>query len=317
MKHLFVINPKARRLAGRVDEVAEEIRAFFRNYPQIQYDIHITRWRRDAEGFTRRYVNGAAEIVRVYAVGGMGTFFEIINGAAGQPNVQVTLFPFGVENSFLHYFGKEIMERFLMLRNLVFSQCISLNLIRCGNKLGISFCLIGVEAMAAGTGNAIIDSLKHLPCRHIWTTVIYFFSNLYYMAQKKNIRHYRINIDGNSFGGEYLNIHIANQPHYGAGMRPAAGGRPDGNLIDIYVSKPVPFYQRIKYASDYISGQYAKWPQAITHYRGKRVSIISDMVMPVCLDGEIFFDTVIQAEVVPHAADFTGPAGIGSAGREH
>jgi diacylglycerol kinase family enzyme len=208
------------------------------------------------------------------------------------------------------------MERFLTLRNLVFSRCVSLDVIRCGNKFGMNFCLIGVEAMTAGTKKAVIDSLKFLPCKHILTFAIYFFISLYYMAHKKNIRYYRIDIDGNSFGGEYLNILIANQPYYGKMMRPAADARPDDGFIDIYLSRPVPFHKRVKYASDYIAGRYTKWPQAVTHYRGKRVSIVSDMVMPVCLDGEMFFDTVVQAEAVPHAADFTGPIDAGFDGRE-
>jgi diacylglycerol kinase family enzyme len=314
MKHLFIVNPKARRLVGRLDEVVEDIRDFFLNYPQIQYDIHITRWRRDAEGFTQRYVNGAVEIVRVYAVGGMGTLFEVINGAVGLPNVQVTLFPFGIENSFLLCFGRANIERFSTLRNLVFSQCISLDLLRCGNKFGMGFCLIGMEAMTAGTGKAVIDRLNFLPCGKFWTTAVYFFFGFYYRAQKKNLRYYRIDIDGNSFGGEYLTILIANQPYYGAKMRPEA--RPDDGFIDVYVSKPASFHHHIKYTADYVKGQYTKWPQLIEHYRGKRVSITSDMVMSVCLDGEMFFDMVVQAEVVPHAVDFTRPANIGFAGKD-
>jgi diacylglycerol kinase family enzyme len=314
MKHLFIVNPKARRLAGRVDEVVEDIRHFFLNYPQVQYDIHITRWRRDAEGFARRYVNGAAEIVRVYAVGGMGTLFEVINGVAGMPNVQVTLFPFGIENSFLLCFGRANIERFTTLKNLVFSQCISLDLIRCGNKFGMGFCLIGVEAMTAGTGKAIIDRLNFLPCGKGWTSAVYFFSGFYYMAQKQNRRYYRIDIDGNSFGGEYLNILIANQPYYGAPISSEA--RPDDGFIDVYVLKPVSFYQYIKNTFKYVKGHYTKWPQLVKHYRGKRVSVASDMVMSVCLDGEIFFDMVIQAEIVPHAVDFTRPAGIGFVERD-
>jgi diacylglycerol kinase family enzyme len=316
MKHLFIINPHARKLTGRVDELVEDIRAFFLNYQQIQYDIHITRWRRDAEGFVRRYVNGAAEIVRVYAAGGTGTFFEVINGVAGLPNVQVTMLPFGIHNSFLHYFGKSTVDRFLTLSNLVFSRCISLDLIRCCNKFGAGFCLIGLEALAVQGERTLFNKLKFLPYDNIWAMIAYYCFGLYYMSQKTSLRHYRIDIDGKSFGGEYLNILIANQPYYGTKMRPAADARPDDGYIDIYVAKPIPLHQRISCIADYMKGQYAKWPQIITHYRGKRVSIISDIVIPICLDGEIFFDTVIQAEVIPHAADFAGPAGIDIAGRE-
>jgi diacylglycerol kinase family enzyme len=314
MKHLFIINPKVRKLAGQLDTIVEEIRTFFLNYPQIQYAIHITRWRRDAEGFTRRYADGAAEIVRIYAVGGMGTFFEVINGAAGLPNVQVTLLPFGIENVFLHYFGKDTEERFLILRNMVFSQCISFDLIRCGSKLAAGFCLIGVEAVAAVTGRNIIEHLGLLSGKNIWTAAIYFFIALYQGSQKKNIRHYRLDIDGNSFSGDYTSIIIANQPHLGAVMYPAEEARPDDGILDIYVIKPSPSYQRIQMSIDYIKGRYAKWPRAIQHYQGKRISIVSDLVMPMCLDGEMFFNTNIQVEVVPHGMDFTGPLG-GDAGK--
>ncbi|MDR0761346.1 MAG: hypothetical protein LBF74_14765 [Treponema sp.] len=316
MKHLFIVNPKARRLAGRVDEVVEDIRAFFLNYQQIQYDIHITRWRRDAEGFVRCYVNGAAEIVRVYAVGGTGTFFEVINGAVGLPNVQVTIFPFGIQNSSLHYFGQAHRERFLTLSNLVFARCLSLDLIRCGNKFGAGFCLAGMEAMSVKTGKAIIDSFKFLSCEDAWTSVVYLCTGLYYMAQKKSIRQYRIDIDGNSFGGEYFNITIANQPYCGGNMRSALEARPDDGFIDIYITKPVPLHQRIQFSVDCLKGQYTKWPHLVSHYRGKRVSITSDVVMPICFDGETFFDTAIHAEVVPHGIDFTGPIDIDSAGKE-
>jgi diacylglycerol kinase family enzyme len=317
MKHLFIVNPYARKLIGRVDEIVEDIRVFFfNNHQQIKYDIHITRWRRDAEGFVRRYVNGAPEIVRVYAVGGTGTFFEIINGVAGLPNVQVTIFPFGIHNSLLHYFGEAMVERFQTLSNLVFSRCISLDLIRCCNKFGVGFCLIGVEAMSVQMGRSIINKLKFLSSEGRWTKAIYFCSGLYYMSQKKTIRHYRIDIDGKSFGGEYLNILIANQPYYGSKMSPALDARPDDGFLDIYIAKPVPFHQRIGFVSDYMNGQYTKWFPFITHYRGRRVSITSDVVIPICFDGEMFFDTVIQAEVVPHAMNFTGPTGIDTAGRE-
>jgi diacylglycerol kinase family enzyme len=317
MKHLFIVNPYARKLAGRADEIVEDIRAFFfNNYQQIKYDIHITRWRRDAEGFVRRYANGAAELVRVYAVGGMGTFFEVINGVAGLPNVQVTVFPFGIHNSFLHYFGTAMLERFQSLSNLVFAQCVALDLIRCCNKFGIGFCLIGVEAMSVQAGRSIINKLKFLSSEVTWTKAIYLSCGLYYLTQKKSLRHYRIDIDGKSFGGEYLNILIANQPYYGRKMSPAPDACPDDGYLDIYVAKPIPFPQRIGCVLDYMKGQYAKWPSFITHYRGKRVSIISDVVIPICFDGEMFFDTVIQAEVVPHAVNFTGPAGIDNAERE-
>jgi diacylglycerol kinase family enzyme len=303
------MNPKAFFLKDYVDDVCTDIRLFFANYPEAEYDIHITRWKRDAVGFTRRYVSAAEKIVRVYAVGGMSTLMEVINGVVGMPNVQVAAWPFGIDNAFLYNFGKDRMQRFSSLRNLVFSEVASFDLIRCGNNFGICASFIGLEALAAKAGDRIRAAVDPLPGWIIRSGWIYLSSALYYAFKRDTIKTYQIVIDGTLLYGDYINILIANQPYLGNGLYPAAEARPNDGLLDIYLVRFVRGMKFILLALDYIKGRYYKWPGYISHYRGKSVVVSSEKIMEICLDGEHFYDTAVEYEAVPRALDFAFPHG--------
>jgi diacylglycerol kinase family enzyme len=309
MKHLFIVNPKAFFLKGCVDEVCTDIRLFFANYPEIQYDIHITRWKRDAAGFTRRYVSAVDVIVRVYAVGGMSTLMEVINGVVGMPNVQAAAWPFGIDNAFLHNFGKDRMRRFSSLRNLVFSEVSSFDLIRCGNNFGICASFIGLESLAAQVGDRLRVNIEPLPGWIVRSGWLYIFSALYYAFKSGTVKTYQIVIDGTPLHGDYINILIANQPYLGNGLHPALEARPNDGLLDIYLVRFARGIKFIPLALDYVKGRYHKWPGYISHYRGKNVTVSSEKIMEICLDGEHFYDTVVEYEVVPYALDFAFPHG--------
>ncbi|MDR2073102.1 MAG: acylglycerol kinase family protein, partial [Spirochaetaceae bacterium] len=134
MKHLFIINPKAGKANGRIPEIKNDIQSFFAGRPEVDYTIHVTRWKRDASGYTLRYASDTREIVRIYALGGNGTFYEIINGAVGLPNVQIAWYPLGKNNSLLHSFGPEHLPAFQSLMNLSLSPVGTIDTIKVGNN---------------------------------------------------------------------------------------------------------------------------------------------------------------------------------------
>jgi diacylglycerol kinase family enzyme len=310
MRHLFIINPRAFFIKGQTEEICREIRAFFAAFPQVKYDIHITRWKRDAVGFTHRYVSGADRIVRVYAVGGMGTLFEVINGVAALPNVQVACWPFGIDNTFLCYFGQDRIERFRSLKNLVFSGVSSFDLIKCGHNYGICAGYMGVEAIASQQGDRIIENVDFLPRWVIRTGGIYLALALYHGVKQEAALPYRIMIDGVFLQGTYRSILIANEPFLSNGLSPAADARPDDGVLDVYLIQQAPNIKMPALVFDYARGHYGKWPRYISHYRARNVSISASQMAHVCLDGEHFYDTAVEYEVVPRAVDFVCPDDI-------
>jgi diacylglycerol kinase family enzyme len=304
MKHLFIINPRASHVKGRIDDIVREIESLFVGSPQFEYHIHITRWKRDASGFAQRYVYNAEKIVRIYAVGGTATLFDVINGVTGLPNVQIAFWPFGKTNLFLRYFEADKRERFHCLRNLIFSGVASFDLIRCGNNYGICFCTIGLEALAALYRYRIIEYAGIFSGISDKSRLAFGTD---YGLKGKGEQFYHVVIDDERRSDQYISLLVANQPYYAGDMRPASDAVPDDGLLDLYLVKRPPPLRLFTVMTDYIRGNYHKWPQYISHFRGKRINISSEHVMHINVDGEYFYNTAIDCEVIPHAVDFVCP----------
>jgi diacylglycerol kinase (ATP) len=132
-------------------------------------------------------------------------------------------------------------------------------------------------------------------------------SAVYHGLRKDRTQSYCVTIDGMPVNGFYTNILIANQPYYGKKMRPAIEAEPDDGILDIYLARPVPGIRFLSMAADYTQGHYYKWPNSISHFRGKGITVSSDQMMTICIDGEIFFDASIEYEVIPRAVEFVCP----------
>ncbi|MDR1047449.1 MAG: hypothetical protein LBL64_06725 [Treponema sp.] len=312
MKHLFIINPKAKMLKDKIDDFTAGIRTFFSSYPQLEYDIHITRWKRDAVGFTRRYVSMADSLVRVYAVGGNGTLFEVVNGVQGLPNVQIAAYPMGTNNSFLYTFGGEaVLRHFRSLRNLVFSHIINVDAMRIGNNFSINASLVGVEAMGYQRGAEIYEKLP-LPINFCYQS-----AGALEIIRRGRGQDYRIELDGKNLNGSYLSLTVANSPCYGKGLPGPFDAKIDDGLLDIYLIKDVPKLLIPRIINDYHRGLYPKWKLYINHYKGHSLSISSDTVMNIVFDGEVFYDTSVRYEIVPQAIDFVYPGSITAAEKQN
>ncbi|GHV84483.1 hypothetical protein AGMMS50230_00910 [Spirochaetia bacterium] len=304
MKHLFIINPKARQISGRVDEIKNSIQKFFAANPRFNYSIHVSRWKRDASGYTLRYVTNSVEMVRVYSLGGSSTLFEVINGVLGLPNAQVAWFPFGKVNSLLYVFGGSAFDDFQSLQNLHSSPVITIDTIRAGSHYIINHILIGTEAEVFRMGNALEDRFR-------------FGKNFSYIAAgilsgltAKYNKYYRMEIDDKKSEGIFCSILLANSPVYGAGLRPAPEALLNDGYMDLYAIKRLPRSKFIAFIKDYETGNYKKWPQYITHYRCKKFKVSSDSSMTISLDGNLFYDTTMEFEINPQSLDFVCPPGI-------
>jgi diacylglycerol kinase family enzyme len=304
MKHLFIINPKAALVRGQEEKLRDEITAFFANYPEFKYDIHLTRWKRDAVGFTRRYAASSPELVRVYAAGGMGTFFEILNAVAGLPNVQVASYPHGTANSLLRSFGEDKLPFFRSLRNLVFAPVTGLDIIKWGNNYGISHSLIGLDSRAEQDSTTLIKRTGMGRDR------AYIVTGILRFLEGKTANHYRIDVDGQKITGEYLTIMVANAPCVGQRFCPAIDAILTDGQLHIYLIRKMPFFIAPKLFADYANGYWSKWPAYISHYRGKNIAISSPSMMTISFDGELFYNDRIEYEIIPRGIDFVCPEGV-------
>jgi diacylglycerol kinase family enzyme len=255
-------------------------------------------------GFIRRYLAQSAELVRIYATGGTGTLFEVINGAAGLPNVQVACYLQEPLNSFLGSFGEEKSLLFRSLSNLVFAPTAGLDIIKWGNNYGLNACLIGLCAVSFRDSHALAEKTGFPPL------AAYRAAEIYNIFLGKTIQYYRVELDGQKLNGEYLNITIANGPYYGYKASPAPDARFNDGLLHLYLIKKIPVTMASGVIADFEAGYYEKWPEYISHYSGKHLVVSSPVVMTAGFDGEIFYNDRFQYDIIPRGIDFVCPQGI-------
>jgi diacylglycerol kinase family enzyme len=254
----------------------------------------------------RRFAMETGELLRIHVMGGTGTLFEAVNGVIGMPNVHIAAYPFGRENAFLHYFDADKLHLFSSIRSQVFSSTQPMDALKCGNNYGIAYGMVGLEATVAKNSQESVEHSALLP-----DFAAYFRAGLKsaftdWVPGKK----YLIDLDGKTLDGVYISALIANGPCYGKNMSPAVEAHPNDGVLDIYLINDVSRLKMLLCRQAYLSGKYEKFPRSVSHYRGKKIAIDSGDVMIVCLDGQIFYENLIDFEVIPYAVDFVCPSGV-------
>ena len=304
MRHLFIVNPTASKVRKNVDGHVKQIRDFM-DQTGFSYEVHVTRWARDAVGYVRRFVSAAEGMVRVHSYGGSGTLYEVVNGIIGLPNTEVAAYSLGRSNEFLQYFGREKLPLFRDLNYQVNSPAISVDAISDGVNYGIANCLTGIEAEAYIAGSRFGESI-HLTA-DFWPL---WFAALKIFKQKRIGRHYEVTIDGISYDGDYASIMVANTPCYQRKLNPAVDAHPTDGGLDIYLVKAMNRLPFLRAIPTYTAGHYRKMPECFTHHTCKRIRIQSDDTMLTTFDGEKLISQKLKCSLVPGAIQVVLPTGI-------
>ena len=304
MRHLFIINPATKKILGKTKPIRNKISAFFAEYPGIKYDVLVSECCRDAIMLIQDYIAVVNdEPVRVHSIGGTGTFFEVINGVAELPNVEVAAYPYGKANTFLRYFGTGNVNWFFSLKSQVFDKAVPMDIIHCGNNYGICYGITGIEAHANALGDTWIK--KSIP-----GDISYTLAGMAMVLRGKCSQNYFLEIDGNRVEGDFASVMIANAPCYGLNMYPAIDAHPDDGVLDVYIFKNVSKMKILTHIPGYTHGNYRNMLDFISHYRAKKIKLSSDEVMCMSIDSEHFYGSSIEYEIMPKAVRFVCPKEI-------
>ena len=304
-RHLFIINPASKRIKGKTKPVIDAIDAFFAKHSWINYDVYVSEWCRDSITFIQQYIDGitTGEIIRIHAIGGTGTLFEVINSVVGLHNVEVASYPYGKANVFLKYFGAKNEKLFCSIESQVFDQAVPVDILRCGHNYGICYGMAGAEAHA----NVLGDKMIHLGLPGDFS---YTLAGMIMVLGGRASQKYFIEIDGERIEGDFISIMVANAPCYGLNMHPAIDAHPDDGILDVYVVKDASPGKLLRCIPGYTHGNYRKMPDLVAHYRAKKVKLSSGEVMCMSVDAEHFYGTSIEYEMAPHAVKFVCPVKI-------
>jgi len=297
MKHVFIINPAAGK-----GKPACELKPIIEKYcidNSLDFSIHVTSAAYEAVDFVRALAK-TGDHIRFYACGGDGTLYEVVNGAFGYSNVEVSIIPLGSGNDFIRLFGTK--EQFLDIDAQVKGTATDLDVIKCGDNIAINQCSMGFDAEI----NAKQSSFKKLP--FMKGESAYVASMLYCFLKKLN-NIFTISVDdGEPFTQNTLFCVAGNSRWYGGGFKAAPHAIPDDGLLDfIIVKKNMGRLKLLGLVNKYKAGQHLNWD--ITKYvRGKKISIHCDEVAAINCDGEKMQGKDCTFEIVEKGIKFVIPA---------
>ena len=275
MRHLFIINPAAgsrNQTEAYRKKIAEACES-----KGLDYSIRVS----GAPGRCCKIAREAAETgkeYRIYACGGDGTLNEVVNGAAGFPNVAVTTFACGSGNDFARMFSNP--EAFRDLEQLLDAQETEFDLIRCNDDYSLNICSVGLDARI-GTD---VSRYKRIPLLHGFRA---YAASTVVNTIKGITEHYIIEINGETIDGDQTLICACNGRYYGGGFNPVPDADPTDGMMEVLVVTGVSRLQVAQVVGKYKKGKYKDYPHLIRHFRTNRLTIRCDKPTSINLDGEL------------------------------
>lgn len=297
MKHYFMVNPVAGK--GQSMKTAEKIKKYYDEHG-LDYQIIVTD-----EAHIGREITGkiakSGEQCRIYAVGGDGTLFDVVNGAAGFDNVSVGVIPCGSGNDFVKSFGA--FDAFTDIANQCEGCEIPIDLIKFEDNYFVNIASMGMDAEVVNHHN------RHRVLSKINGTFSYTFSVFTAFIFNMN-DHFRIIADGEEIDGTFLFVIIANGRYYGGGFNPTPYAKLDSGKIELMLINEVSRAKVVKLMNKYRDGRHLDIEGLCERRTVDRVEVYMDEYMSVQLDGEIFKRNHAVFEIVPQGINFVLPKSL-------
>lgn len=274
MRYVFIINPAAGD--GKAPLMLRPmIEAYFSEHP-ADYQILVTSVVRGGIELAKTEALAGGN-VRIYACGGGGTLFDVINGAAGCNNVEIGIIPCGFANDFVRYYAQN--TNFFDIEGQVKGSSVPVDLIECGKYFAINQCYIGLDSAAACNKN----TLKNI---HFMNGKLGYGMSIAAAVCKNSDNVLDITIDGAAVPQKNYSVVVAaNAPFYGGGFKSAPGALPSDGLLDFVTVDHLSRYKIISLLKRFRDGQHTGL-DACRYVKGKSMSVHASSDMTVSLDGE-------------------------------
>ena len=289
-------------MAGKGDSqegIINSIKNYFADKKE-EFKIHITKATGDAKAQARLEAETGDDI-RMFACGGEGTVFEVLNGIVGHDNVELGVIPCGSANDFLKYF--EARDNFLNISEQIDGETVDMDLIKAGDKYCLNGCSVGMDAVVARDMSIFKKwPLVSGPLAYNLAIVKTFFGKLGITAD--------ISVDGEQpQRKDCLFAVVANAPYYGGGYKGAPEAVPFDNKLDFTLVDKISKLKILKFLGIYKKGEHKKL-DCCTLKNCTSMEFTSEKPIPINLDGEIIESTNMKFELVKSAVKFVVPSGI-------
>lgn len=275
----FVVNKLSGRNRG---ENNLNILTAYCNANGIDYSVYETNARGHATKLTQMLCNSGAD--NVIAIGGDGTFHEVLNGVTDFSAVRIGFIPSGRGNDFARAAA-------LPLKPLdAFADILA------GETKTIDYISVGPKRCLniAGTGMDV-DVLRAVADKRNAFT---YYTSLVRCLMK--FTPYHVEIKAVTPDGEIclvkdcIMVGVCNGTDFGGGMHIAPGASISDGKLDLMIAEKLD-RGPIGILSKFVKGKHDKLPE-VTHYEITEIDVIGNC--PIELDGEIYENIPLRCKVV-------------------
>ena len=298
MKHIFVVNP----VSGNGQAVKKHLPALLAYLKQtdLDYEVHRSLNKEEIGTYVRQKASSGEEL-RFYAIGGDGTICDVVNGAVGFDNVEITAFPCGTGNDFVRNFTNR--ENFREFDKLIHGTAMPIDVMKCGDSYSINMLNVGADCEIVARAAEIKGKNGSLS---------YIKGALEILPKGPRYRMEYSDENGDMHEEDLLLCAIANGNFCGGGFRSCPKARLDDGLLDVVIARPVKGLRMMKLLLKYHNGTHLDDPTAsdiISFMQVKRFKLKAIDKVSVSVDGEVSPFTEAEVSVIPKAVRFVVPVG--------
>ncbi len=269
------------------------------------YEVYTTKGPNDATLRIKQYclenenANNPVDTT-FYICGGDGTCFEAVNGIIGFPHARMTIIPVGSCNDFLKTFKN--MD-FMDIEALINGEEKCIDVLKVNDRYTLNVANIGYDAKVnydcvrfRHKYKTVKQSYNHAIVRNLFKPL----GDLVKITSENECLYHK----------KALLMSFANGAYYGGGYNCAPKAVVDDGLMEMVVVKKISILTFARLVKYYKNGKHIENPRfskIVTYQRLKKVTIESDQLLCLCLDGETFHMNKIDIEVVPKALRFVFP----------
>ncbi len=260
----------------------------------IKYRVDKTVRAGDSRLYARRAVEDG--LAGVIAVGGDGTFFEVVNGIA-QSGLEVIFAPCGTGNDFV--------KTFRLPKETVRAVALQLRAAERRIDLGRFNDMYFVNVAGAGFDVDVLMETEKFK-RRFKGLVAYMFGAF---SAIRHLRPLKLELEIDGGAPETLAstiISVGNGRYIGGGMKAVPGAVPDDGLFDVVVARRVNKFTVGILLFFFVLGIHTRLKWLCRSFRCKRLNVRG--LSSLEADGEIFETEAAEFEVLPRALRTRLPA---------
>jgi len=296
MHFVFVINGRQDKsfISAAINRQLKEIPSF------TDYELYLTKGKRDATKFVESYDMSGKDEVCFVACGGDGTINEVVTGVVQDSRKLLAVMAYGTGNDFVKYYPK---SDFKSVGSLLAGNIVNIDILKVNDNYSINVCNIGFDAVVARIANSIS---RRKSGRSVYRRAL----TRAFLFNRKN----DVTI---SIGEEVLNDSpillstFANCKCLGGEFMCAPRAVNDDGYMEVCIVKPMNVFKLIPCIEVYKAGHHIDNPDYtdyVIYRKAKKVSVSSDREFEACVDGEILIDTSFEIEVLPSAVKLVIPS---------